>query len=321
VIRRPAAATPTLSFVAVARPCFYCGREAIADEFGIPGWVVERVGLGGAPIEHLVSVDEVPRRAAEAPAEQIPHSIPRHAELGDEQPAARLRDSIDAAIRERTRLALEEYAARALCAACAMAMNELDARARPLLEPMVDGGAGRYTSDERRLLAAWAARAAYAALVVERKSQGVPRSHRRTLRERGEPHATLFVGFGRYRPNHVGVLAGRLLTAIDADGLGVEAYSVLLVLGHLAVKVFGVHRVPKGVRVKPPEGQMVRFWPTEHDEVSWPPIWGLTEQTLEQAFVYEPFYRPFRYSEVRYLGPGKRKRVRHKRTEGLGPHR
>ncbi len=293
----------------------------MADELGIPRWAVERIGLGDAPIEHLVSVDEVPRRRAESPADQVPYSVPRHAELGDEQPASRLRASINAAIKERTRLTPEQYSIRALCTPCAEAMAELDARARPLLEPMVDGGAGRYGSDEQRLLAAWAARTAYGVLAVERKSQGVPRSHRRSLREQGIPHANVFVGFGRYRRSQVGVLAGRLLTAIDAKGRGVEAYSVLLVLGHLAAKVFGVHRVPSGVSVRAPEGQMVRFWPAEGDGVSWPPVWGLTEQTLEQAFLYEPFYRRFRYGEVRYRGPGESSRVKHKRTEGLGKGR
>jgi hypothetical protein len=305
----------------VARACFYCGGAAVADEFGLPRWAVERVGLGDAPIEHLVSVEELPARPPETPAEQIPYWAPRHAELGEEQPASRLGDAIDAAIKERARLALEQYSARALCAACERAMAELDARARPLLEPMIDGGAGRYAHDEGRVLAAWAARAAYATLVVERKSQGVPRSHRKVLRELGEPHANVFVGLGRYRPNHVGVLAGRLLTRIAADGSGVEAYTVLLVLGHLAVKVFGVRRVPAGVSVKPPEGQMVRFWPAVDEVLSWPPLWGLTEQTLEQAFLYEPYYRPFRYSEVRYLGPGKKRKVKYRRTEGLGPGR
>jgi hypothetical protein len=300
----------------VARACFYCGRGATDVELGLPRWAVERTGLGDAPLEHLVSVDEVPPRRVETPADQIPYSAPPHAELGGAQPATRLRASIEEAIKERTLLALEAYSARSLCAGCAGAMAELDARARPLLEPMVDGGAGRYDGDGQRLLAAWAARAAYAALVVERKSQGVPRSHRRAIREGGMPHANVFVGLGRYRGNHVGVLAGRLLTPIDRDRGDVEAYSVLLVLGHLAVKVFGVHRLPDGVSVKAPEGQLVRVWPAEADGVSWPPVWSLTELTLEQAFLYEPFVRPFRYSEVRYAGPGTRTRVRHKRTEG-----
>ena len=198
--------------------CFYCGRRG-RGRVRPPRWAVERIGLADAKIEHLVSRGEAPRRCAESPAAQIPYSIP-HPELGDEQPASRLRDSIDEAINERTRVALEQYSLRALCAGCAEAMANLEARARPLLEPMIDGGAGRYGSDEQRLLAAWAARAAYAALVVERKSQGVPRSHRKALRERGAPHAHVFVGFGRYRSNHAGVLSGRLRTAIDADGKG-----------------------------------------------------------------------------------------------------
>jgi hypothetical protein len=191
----------------------------------------------------------------------------------------------------------------------------------PLLTPMVDGGVRKYDEEEQRTLAAWATRTAYAALAVERKSVGVPKPHRRALREFGEPHANVFVGFGNYRKRHVGVLAGRLLTRLDEQREGVEAYSVLAVLGHMAVKVFGIHRLPAGVRVKPPEGEMVRAWPPHLEVADWPPIWSLSEQTLEHAFLHEPFYRPFRYSQVRYLGPGKKTKVKYRRTEGLGPGR
>ena len=52
--------------------------------------------------------------------------------------------------------------------------------------------------------------------------------------------------------------------------------------------------------------------------VDWPPLWALDESTLDQAFLYEPFYRPFVYSEVRYLGPGKKIKAKRRRTEGPG---
>lgn len=303
------------------RSCFYCGAPAVADDYGIPLWVPERLGLAAAPVEHLVTKDETPGLEVRRPADQIPFSAPQHAELGTEQPVARLHEAIEEAIAERAELALRDYAIRSLCEGCAAFVADVDARAIPLLTPLVDGGARRYGADEQRVLAAWAARTAYAALAVERKSSGVPRSHRRALRELGEPHSNVFVGYGNYRSSHVGVLAGRLRTRIGQEGEAVGAYSVLAVLGHLAVKVFGVHRLPPGVRVKPPEGELVRVWPPHLETADWPPIWSLSEQTLEHAFLHEPFYRPFRYSEVRYLGPGKKRRLRYKRTEGLGPGR
>jgi hypothetical protein len=45
----------------------------------------------------------------------------------------------------------------------------------------------------------------------------------------------------------------------------------------------------------------------------------MTERSLEDAFLFEPFYRPFEYTKVRYLGPGRKVPIRRKRTEGLGP--
>jgi hypothetical protein len=302
----------------VARSCFYCGSSATADDYGIPLWIPPLTGLADQPVEHMLA-DEPPPREPRGAADLLPYSLPSHAELGEEQPVARLHEAIDAAITERSRLALAEYSTRSLCAACAKWAADLDARARPLLEPMIEGGAREYDADEQRLLAAWAARAAYTVLAVERRSQGVPKSHRRALREKGEPHPNVFAGFGRYRANHIGVLAARLVVPLGEEEAtrDVEAYSVLAVFGHLAVKVFGVTRMPAQTRVKPPEGQMVRFWPAEHERAAWPPLWGLSEQTLDSAFTYTPFFRPFRYTEVRYLGPGKKLKAKRRRTEGL----
>jgi hypothetical protein len=187
---------------------------------------------------------------------------------------------------------------------------------------MVESGARVYAPAEQRLLAAWGARAAYAVLAVERKSQGVPKSHRRRLHEHGEPHARVYVGYGRYRARHVGVLAARLLVRLgeeDPDDSDVEAYSVLAVLGHLALKVFGVHRTAATTRLRSPQGQLIQVWPPRDDPAAWPPLWSLSEQTLDQVFTQEPFYRPYRYSEVRYLGPGVEIPFKRRRTEGPGP--
>jgi hypothetical protein len=308
--------------IRMKRACFYCGAAAVATDFGIPLWVPERVGLADARVEHLVTAENPPPRVVESPVDQLPPGTPAHPALGDVQPGDRLREAIDAAIEQRSELSLADYSARSLCRVCAEALAELDAEAVPLLEPMVEGEARRYSPEEQVLLAAWGARAAYAVLAVERKSAGVPRSHRRAVRERRRPHENAFVGYGRYRrPSHIGVLAARLLTRLEAEGDGVEAYSVLAVFGHLVLKVFGVHRRPTTTRVKAPEGLMVRFWPQREEEVGWPPLWSMTERSLEDAFLVEPFYRPFEYTKVRYLGPGKKVPVRRRRTEGLGPGR
>ena len=246
-------------------------------------------------------------------------SFPRHFALGDRQPDTRLAESIESAIASRSQLSFEQYSATSLCRSCAFAVRDLDERAKPLVEPMVSGEARSYDAAEQRLLAAWGARTAYAVLSVERKSQGVPRSHRRALRERQEPHENVFVGFGRYRNSDIGVLAGRLMVRLGEPDAGVEvgAYTVAAVFGHLALKVFGIRRRPAGTAVRPPQGELVRFWPANLEGATWPPIWSVSGHTLEHVFKQVPFYRPFVYSEVRYPGPGKKIRVRPKRTEGL----
>ena len=301
--------------------CFYCAGEATADDAGIPAWAVDQVGLAGESLEHLVASGEPLERPGTQPVDSIPYGTPSHAELGSEQPVDRLHQAIEAAIEERAELTLGDYAARSLCAACAKAMQALDERARLLLAPMIGSKRREYDADEQRVLAAWGARQAYAVLVVEGKGDGVPPWHRQTLRERGTPHEDVFVGYGRYRKDHVGALAARLLVPLGDDRSDIEAYSVLCVFGRMALKVFGIHRRPASTRVKPPEGEIVRMWPSHREVVDWPPLWALDESTLDQAFLYEPFYRPFVYSEVRYLGPGKKIKAKRRRTEGPGPRR
>lgn len=298
----------------MARGCFYCGEPAEVRDHGIPLWVPPLVGLEGEPVEHLVA-DERPPAEPEGPADQLPVSIPRHVELGAGQPDARLSRAIDEAITERERLEVESYSAVLLCAACAAALAALDERAVPIVTPLVEGGAATLGPEQQRALAAWGARSAYAVLAVERKSRGVPKSHRRALREGGEPHANVFVGVGRYRGNDIGVLAGRL--AVPFGEAEVEAYSVLCVFGNLVLKVFGLHRRPADSEIRPPPGEIARVWPDPPEEVMWPPLWSLSAQALEHAFTQIPFYLPFEYSEVRYLGPGKKIPAKRKRTEGL----
>jgi hypothetical protein len=302
----------------LARPCFYCGSASEQPDHAIPRWLPPLLGLRDEPLEHVVAGSPASRDVAD-PSEQVPMSLPRHHALGDRQPETRLAESIESAIASRSQVSVEQYSSTTLCTSCAFAVRDLDERAVPLLEPMVSGEARSYDAAEQRLLAAWGARTAYAVLSVERKSQGVPRSHRRALRERHEPHENVFVGFGRYRSSDVGVLAGRLVVRLgDLDAaVEVGAYTVAAVFGHLALKVFGIRRRPAGTAVRPPQGELVRFWPGDLEGASWPPVWSVSGQTLEHVFKQVPFYRPFMYSEVSYRGPGKKIRVKRKRTEGL----
>lgn len=300
--------------------CLYCGAPATRDDPAIPAWALRLTGLAGSPVEHLRASGEPLSFPAVAPGEEIPVSVPRHAAAPGRSPLERLHEAIDAAIEERTELAAAEYASRCLCDSCADVLATRDANALALLEPMVTGSAARFTVSEQRQLAGWGARAAYAILAAEGKQEGIPASHRRELHQHGVPHADVYVGIGRYRSNHVGTLAARLELPLGGDR-PTEAYSVLAVLGHLTLKVFGVHARPEDVRVASPRGTINRVWPPRDDELSWPPIWTLTQQTLDRAFLQEPFRLPIREMELRYQGPNAKVRAKRRRTEGPGPRR
>lgn len=309
----------------MARSCFYCGATAVADDYAIPLWVPQVLGLGDARIEHMVAGK--PARDGE-PADPVPLPVPSGAQLGDTDLVHPLHKSIDDVAKDRSELDFADYSARVLCAQCGEWAAKLDAEATPLVRPLVESGARSYSPEEQRLLAAWAARTAYSILAVERKSTGVPKKHRRALRASDEPHADVYVGYGRYRAAHIGALAARLVVNLgEDDGRSTEAYSVLAVFGHMAVKIFGVHRRPDHAMVRTPQGQLIQVWPPRDEALggaeafSWPPLWSLTEEALDTVFNHQPFYRPYRYSGTEYRGPGAKIPYRKRRTEGPGPRR
>lgn len=301
-------------------PCLYCGAPATRDDPAIPAWALRLTGLADSPVEHLQASGEPLEFPVLAPGEEIPVSVPRHAAAPGRSPLERLHEAIEGAIEERAQLAVAEYASRCLCEACAREIAARDEATLPLLEPMVTGSAARFTVAEQHRLAGWGARAAYAILAAEGKEAGVPEAHRRELRERAVPHADVYVGLGRYRANQVGVLAARLELPLG-EAEPTEAYSVLAVLGHLALKVFGVHRRPADTRVASPRGTINRIWPERDAELPWPPLWTLTDQTLDRVFLQEPFRAPVREMELRYQGPNVKVRAKRRRTEGPGPRR
>ena len=178
-----------------------------------------------------------------------------------------------------------------------------------------------YDAQEQRALAAWGARQAYAVLAVEGKGEGVPPWHREALRRRGEPHEDVFVGYGRYRKDHVGVLAARLLLPLGENREDIEAYSVLCIFGRMALKVFGVHRRPESTRVKPPEGEIVRVWPSHREVVDWPPLWSLDEVDARPGVSVRAVYRPLRLQRGSLPRAEQEVQGQAQATEGPGPRR
>jgi len=266
----------------MAAGCFYCGGTAVARDYAIPVWAPALAGLAGAPVEHVRAVEPEPGEPA-APADRIPLSVPSHPALGEAAPGALARRAAQEATTDTTTLEPAQYAATTLCQSCAVWVDEVDARVIPLVEAMIRGEPRTYDADEQSALALWGARAAFAILAVERKRQGVPKRHRLELREGEQPSEHTFVGLGRYEPNHIGLLAARMALPV-----GVEAYNVVAVLGHLVLKVFGVASPTVDTRTRPPAGRLVQVWPSGDDTVSWPPLWSYDERTLERAFLSEP---------------------------------
>ena len=162
---------------------------------------------------------------------------------------------------------LGDYSARSLCAACAKAIAGSGRASTP--------AAGAHDRQQatrlRRRRAARARRLGSEA--------GLCRPRRRGQGRRRAPwHRRDATGARRRRTrtsSSATAATARITSACSPHACSfrsattasdIEAYSVLCVFGRMALKVFGIHRRPASTRVKPPEGEIVRIWPS-HREV------------------------------------------------------
>ena len=176
------------------------------------------------------------------PAEQVPTSLPRHSRSaianrtldsarGSRARPPRGRDSRSSNIRRRCR----SMAGRPPSMSWTTSV--------PLVEPMVEGEARPYDATEQQRLAGWSLSSTpFSRWSV--RARGVPRSHRRVLREREEPHENVFVGFDATAEATSACSGGSWSRSASRTTPEVEAYTVAAVFGHLVLKVFGIRRRP-----------------------------------------------------------------------------
>jgi hypothetical protein len=173
---------------------------------------------------------------------------------------------------------------RAVCAICNGGwMSDLEARAAPLLTPLIRGQTPRMGRPSQAAVAAWALKTA---VMLDQMNPSLPirREHLDHLRDHGETHPTVHVFAAAYDgkgPEDTLSRSTILDLHVDSEsGYPREAYVATLAIRHLALQVTGsgilesdwVHGAPLDAyvrRISPPIG---RF--------KWPPGKILTREGL-----------------------------------------
>ena len=169
-------------------------------------------------------------------------------------------------------------------------MSRLEARAKPILTPLILDQASELLPDDQRQIAVWALKTALVAMLSSSEGDrgrgyGVPPTEYATLyanRERPEPPSHSQFWIGRYTGGRPAAIRNVPLTLELEDIPELEvpsAYLVTLTIGALLVQ---------GVRFTTPhlfvevtsEPELPRIWPTQ-PSVAWPPTPSIDDELFE----------------------------------------
>lgn len=192
-----------------------------------------------------------------------------------------------------------EVKVRRVCAKCNNGwMSRLETAASPYLRPMFAGQPQALDCRAQALVACWAVKTALMFQYVNPEPYYVPETPYRELyanRDKLEPPTSMQVVAGRYiGPHLLGTFYQQPLTAAyeepECAPIEAKAYGMTLGIGQFLVQIFGhelsIVRPDLGIRLMPDEAmgqQMLPIWPQRDDIVSWPPLYGVSDATLDDV--------------------------------------
>lgn len=171
-----------------------------------------------------------------------------------------------------------------VCAPCNNGwMSALEADAKPLLSPMIEGKPMGLSAREQKFAATWAAKTAAMLGLTHSSGPVVPAADVTALFATREPPRNALVWLGAYEGEWSGWYSG------DVIGLGPRAnpdgfaYCATLVLGRLVFQVLGSDLAEAMTPLSAPEaGRLsIQIWPDPRPLVSWPPDFAILDAGLE----------------------------------------
>lgn len=162
-------------------------------------------------------------------------------------------------------------------------MAELEARAKPIVGPLVKGEGRLLSVGNQALIALWAAKTVMVFDLTHENYRTVADEDMRLLFERKQPPPATHVWLAAYGPEPL--IGDHKAFRLPPRSPSVAGYGATLVLGHLVIQVFRDSDEPS--EAIPWSADMLDFfvpiWPIEKDAVNWPPRFGLDKQGLEAA--------------------------------------
>ncbi len=217
--------------------CIFCGERANSREHAIPAWIARRFGL-----------KEVQLRYVETASFGVaPHKQP---------------------------ISVASYRKRIFCADCNTHFKHLEDAAIPIIEPLALGNALILSQEEQAIAALWGAKTGIAIVSSTPEfHELVPLNHRLTVRQLGEPHADMYVGYAPWR-GRVHLFGGdhSLINEAVDPARGYRAYGAMLTFAKLALKVFGIFDPPVPGHILEGDWPSIKqVWPKRTGNLVWPP--------------------------------------------------
>jgi hypothetical protein len=158
------------------------------------------------------------------------------------------------------------------CKACNTHFKHLEDEVIPILVPMARGLTMSLGPVSRELLSLWASKTGMALLAAHNLRDATPREHLDSVRYRGQPPTSSFVGYFRWGggPNLIVGEENMHATGPDEPFRG-NTYSAILTFRGLGFHFVGfLDPIPQGFMIGS-TGHPVTFWPPTHGLIHWPP--------------------------------------------------
>ncbi len=161
--------------------------------------------------------------------------------------------------------------------------REIETPARELATPLILGHEPTLLDGVAQArLAAWAAKIAMLGRYAHEPSEPVADDWLEYLRDHFAAPPTWYVWTTGYSAERPITYENRDVTLrLPDDPVGSKGILMTIVIGHLALKVFGLRG---GVPTNPPSTHLFRIWPPASETVSWPPQYHLDAASLDGFF-------------------------------------
>jgi len=244
----------------ITRACIFCGGRPVTAEHVLPQWMLQ-----------------VLRRDDRGVPDKVP-IIRRVSVRGEPTIISRF---------ETNRLFTLQP--KCVCASCNNGwMSEVESRAKPFLEPMVEGKRRvELDAEAQNAISSWACLKAMTGHYSHGSFGPIATDWRKYFFDTRQPPDSWFIWVSAYYGNYPARFDSHQVSLVDLPpaltDIAPTEQGILtsLVIGYLAVKVFGIR---KGNPGGPGADTLLRIWPPSPLILRWPPRVVISDEVVEYFF-------------------------------------